>query len=615
MSERVLSFLSRGDVLTAGSALAAFLVLSWILRGAAPGRSLAGEPEGDAPLASRRDRMVFGVALGLVLILIGAGVAATQGVPWALPIFGMGFLMVVSLTRMNRRYRHESPTLRRTIDVSDAFLDISLLAGVLIVLNVLAFRYGGTPLDLTREGTYSLTPESVARVRALDRPVTFTILSGASPIAEQHKSRVIQLLDAYKSINPEKIRIASLNPYEDLTRIEDLARRVPELGLLRGGGVLIEYGEDKETAPIIVRTQEMFDEPSRRQRRVADYFESNFKGEDAITSALDRLRRGKGVKVAFTVGHGEPKPDDMSGNGLGTWRTRLARVGYEVSEIRLDQPAVAGEEEPAVVIVAGPRDPFRPEEVARLRERVDRGKPVLLLLGNEHPSGLDPLLKAYNVEIGPGIVIDPRSNYGGIVENVLVPSQSGPGHPISSAMSPDRSVLVPHSAPIRILGPTGAPGRPPEPIDRTLVPTPILQAGRNAWAESDLKNPRPTYDPDADGARGPVLGVAIAKRPEPEPRPGSPIEEEPRLVLFSCPYMALDSLQDRFPANLDLLMNAASWLRGGKGDTLGLSPRTHVALTLMIDPQLRSRLILVPTLTAAMLIIAVGLIVYTSRRE
>jgi hypothetical protein len=38
-------------------------------------------------------------------------------------------------------------------------------------------------------------------------------------------------------------------------------------------------------------------------------------------------------------------------------------------------------------------------------------------------------------------------------------------------------------------------------------------------------------------------------------------------------------------------------------------------LTLSVDPQLRSQLILVPTVTAAMLIIALGIIVYTSRRE
>ncbi len=31
-------------------------------------------------------------------------------------------------------------------------MDLALLAGILIVANVLAFRYGGQPMDMTSEG-------------------------------------------------------------------------------------------------------------------------------------------------------------------------------------------------------------------------------------------------------------------------------------------------------------------------------------------------------------------------------------------------------------------------------------------------------------------------------
>ena len=61
-------------------------------------------------------------------------------------------------------------------------------------------------------------------------------------------------------------------------------------------------------------------------------------------------------------------------------------------------------------------------------------------------------------------------------------------------------------------------------------------------------------------------------------------------------------------------MNAASWLRE-RPDTLGIAAKTHVALTLAVDDQLRSRLIMVPSATAVMLIIAMGITVYVARRE
>ena len=140
----------------------------------------------------------------------------------------------------------------------------------------------------------------------------------------------------------------------------------------------------------------------------------------------------------------------------------------------------------------------------------------------------------------------------------------------------------------------------------------ILQTSPSSWAETDLKNPRPFLDPSDQ--RGPVtVGVAVAPRAG-APRPGVEPEEKPRLVLFSCPAMADNGLQDIASSNLDLLMNAASWLRG-RPDTMGISAKTHVALTLAVDDQLRSRLIMVPSATALMLIIAMGIIVYVARRE
>ncbi len=78
--------------------------------------------------------------------------------------------------------------------------------------------------------------------------------------------------------------------------------------------------------------------------------------------------------------------------------------------------------------------------------------------------------------------------------------------------------------------------------------------------------------------------------------------------------MAENVFQEIEQTNLDLLMNAASWLRG-RPDTLGIAPHAHVAMTLVVDPTLRSRLIVVPTVMAIMSIIAMGTIVYLVRRE
>src|SRR5262249_14678987 len=147
--------------------------------------------------AAYRDRMIAAVVVGLLVIASGAYLAMTRGILLSVPTFALGFGLLIFLVARNRRHRHASPTLRRTVDFSTAFLNASLLAGILIVANVIAFRYGGEPLDLTREGTYTLSSMTKKQLESLDRPVRFTLFSGRSVAANRQRDRVVQLLESY----------------------------------------------------------------------------------------------------------------------------------------------------------------------------------------------------------------------------------------------------------------------------------------------------------------------------------------------------------------------------------------------------------------------------------
>jgi hypothetical protein len=610
MTPHLLTLLERTEVWVVGLALAAFLALFWAMRRAPIGQAAGEDDDEGAPGAGYRDRVVAALVVGLLLIVAGGAIALTRGIPWSLPVFVAGYGLVLALVTVNRRYRHASPLLRRTVELSHTALTASLIAGILIVVNVLAFRYGGRPIDLTRERTFSLSTLTVRQLETLKKPVTFTVFHGRSPRAISQLDRIQQLLDLYKAVQPGKVTVDSIDPFTELARSEELARRVPDVAVMPGGGVLIEYGTGKDAEHVVVRNSEMFQAPATaRPDADPDRFESVFVGEDALTSALIRLREGKRPRVAFTTGHGEPSTSELDPRrvGVGQWRSRLAAVGAEVGELNLLREEIPPEL--SLLIVVAPKSPFKPDELAKLRAFVDRGGPMLVITGNLQPTGLEDFLKSSNVALGPGLVVDPVLNSNRRADLVYVPILGLIHHPIVDPLG-NLAVLFPSSAPIRVLGTGSPPPGETTPPNAGVVALPLLRTSKESWVETDLQDSALRFQQGRD-VRGPaVVGVAVADRA----RPGAAEEARPRMVVLSSPHVADNFFLGIEPANLDLLMNAVGWLRG-KSELRGITPKAHVALALSANPTLRARLVLVPTVMAMLLIIGLGVTTYAARRE
>ena len=375
--------------------------------------------------------------------------------------------------------------------------------------------------------------------------------------------------------------------------------------------MLIEYGEGKEPQFVVVPGADMFEPVAPDvSRRGPDRFESVFKGEDAITSALIRLREGKKSRIAFTTGHGEPSTADVNprSQGIGIWRAQMASIGCEPVDLNLLKDAIP--DDLALLCIVGPRNPFKPEEIAKLTPIHEQGRPRPGSAGQFRALGPGRFPQVLQPGAGPRprhrspVQLQRQSSTGLHVSQ----GKSGASHRGRPAVG--APVLIHNGAPIQVLGlGPPAPGQAANrPVNPNLVPMVLLRSGPQSWAETDLTNRRPRFDKDAD-QQGPVpVGVAVQER---APAGASP---KPRLVLFSSADLASNLIQQLEPTNLDLVMNATSWLRG-RPDAVGIAASTHVALTLTADPLLRNRLVLVPTVMATLFIIAAGLIVYLVRRE
>ena len=603
MTERLLWILSHIVIWAVGLAVAAVLTLSWALRGAPIGQAAEEETDEDAPGASYRDKVVAKAVAGLLLIAVGAYVAVAISIPGSLACFAAGCLTIQTQIRANRKYRHASPSLRRVVDVLNSAQTAGLLGGVLVVGNVLAFKYGGRSIDFTHDRAYSLASLSVNQLKALDRPTSFTLVFGESPGAREQFDRVWQLLGLFKAENPGKVKVASLNPYSDPQRFDDLRKLAADLAVAvtQGGGVLIESGEGHVVDRTVVRNAELFEIGSAETvGGESGRFVSNFKGEDALISALARLRAGKKSLVAFITGHGEPSIHDLEPTkpGLGLIRSKLEGMGARVVVEALARDGI----DPGVelAIIAGPRAPFQTEELDRLKRYLDKGGHLLILLGyardDAEKTGLEEWLKGYDVDVGPGVVLDRSYNFAyrpELIQGLVLGTHR---HPIVESLANRRSA-VPYAIPVK------AAARPANP---NVTVTPILQSSPESWIRTDLTVRRPIRGENETA--GPVdLAVAVADRAA---GPGG--GETPRLVVIGSRQAADNPFT---PYNFDLIVNAVNWLRGRPEQRGAIAARSHTALTLAASPQLRAKIVLIPTLIAFSVIVGFGVATYLARRS
>lgn len=597
--QAVYDILGRPEVLLIGGCVAGFLLLTWIVRGVPLGRATRPEP-GDAPSAGRRDLAVAMAVSGFLTILVGAFAAFRYGIPWSLPVFALGIALTLGGQRRSRPYRHVSPTMRRVAAFSDAALTTSLVGGILLVANVAAFRYGGRPLDFTRDEAFTLSSLSLREARTLPKPLKITMVMGQDPRSGRQRARVRQLVQLYREANPGMVATEELHPYRQAHAAEfaALVKRAPDLNVVGGDAIVLEYGA--ESGPV----ERSVISASDLARVAAGGKALSFTAEDAITSTLVRFREGRRSPIGFITGHGEPSIGEMDPRlpGLGLWKIRLASLGLDAVELNLtreDVPPAVG-----VAVIVGPKSRYGDAELARLKAFLVRGGTLLVAMPREDVA-LGDFLGHLNVAFDPGTIVDPRLNAGYPTE-VLTEPLGRSDHPLVSALT-GQYFLVPAASPLRIIGRATGPDAPRVSPNPAMLAYPVLQTSRTSRAV--VNRTQEGLVPDASDRPGPhIVGLAISERAE--VAGGGKVR--PRAVVLSSAMMATNPF---FPQDSDLLMNAVQWLRGKSEESGGVAPRVQEPLVFTADPNLRVRLHLVPTILAVVLIVGIGATTYLARRS
>ncbi|MFN0039517.1 MAG: GldG family protein [Burkholderiales bacterium] len=351
------------------------------------------------------------------------------------------------------------------------------IIGILVAIGYLSLHFTAR-IDMTESGEHSLSEQTVAMLKRLDTPVHVTFFQ--DPTMRETVERY-ELMAS----QTDKLKVEFFDPV-----LNPAVARMR--GVLFAGTSLLESGERKLT--------------------LSDQTETE------IANAILRISQGVSQKICFLDGHREADPfsleahDHMEGggghahglgaeytthqqHGMAKARSALETLNYTVEKLALTQSsAVAALKTCSLLIAAGSKLPYLPQETQAIRKFLREGGSGFFLLDPFIETGLEPVLTEYGIVADDSIIIDESSHFWADPSAPAVTDYNF--HPIAQDLPltffPGARSLSPTS--------TQVPGT-------TVIP--LINSSKQSYGETDPK--RAQRDKSRD-LQPPLTIMAIAAR-------------------------------------------------------------------------------------------------------
>lgn len=507
-----------------------------------------------------------GVALVFAALVVRFALPEQQELWWWLAVVGLALVVVHTLSQwrgilafFSRRQAREGVL---------AMSGVALALGILVAANYILSRQN-VRWDLTAAQQYSLSDQTRRVIEELETPISVLVFAREAEFPA-YRDR----LDEYSYVSSQ-VDVE----YIDIDRNPVRARQYEVQAY---GTIVFEY-EDR-----IERTT------------------SNT--EQELTNALIKAVEGEERTVYFVQGHGERDPEGDDRDGYGSVGEALGRDNFRVETVVLAQTG----EVPAdatVLVVAGPSTDLLPAEADLLRDYLEGGGKLLLMVDppdtEEDPPrpNLIALAGEWGIELGADVVVD-ASGVGQLLgTDASVPvASSYPPHAVTDGFN--LLTAFPLARSVRPVA-GGVSGR---------IGEVVVETGVRSWAEADLgqlATGEVTLDEDAGDVPGPVPIAAVVAQTIDEPEPaddgeagedgadgeaeageegdgdGDEAPLQARLAVFGDSDFAANSAVG-IQGNRDLALNTINWL-AQQENLIAIRPREPEdrRITLTADQQAR----------------------------
>lgn len=450
-------------------------------------------------------------------------------------------------------------------------------------------------MDLTENHEYSLSPQTVKMMKAIDKPVHITFFH------DRGMRETVELYELFAAQN-DKITVEFFDPMIN-----------PAQAKMRG----VEFAG---TA--------LFESEGRK-------LTVNGPTETDIANGILRITQAKQQIACFVDGHGEPDPfsfeshDHMEGDtghshgletkfvqherhGMAKARSGLEAMNYVVEKVSLLK-ADAGLSRCAVLIIAGPQSPFLEAEIRSVDRYLDEGGNAMFMIDPFVKTGLEPVIRKFGIELGQGMVIDEASHFWADPSTPAVTDYNR--HEITNKLP------LSFFPGVRPLMPTK------DPVPGVSV-RPLVNSSQKSFANADKmrvdhKAAKSGYGPQTLMVTSRInpntveSGETLLKRLRgEETAPAKPTEpvtrKEARVIIAGDSDFATNSFYHVL-GNGALFLNAVNFL-ASRENLIGLEPRTYdLPYVNMTNTQMKGTFIL-SIILIPLLMAAVGVAVWWRRR-
>jgi hypothetical protein len=475
----------------------------------------------------------------------------------------------------------------------DLALRTALVLAVVVMVNYLGAKFYGR-FYLSSQTQVKLSPRTLGVLHSMTNQVTVTLYYDKS---EELYPAIVALLNEYRSANP-KISVNVVDYVRDAGDAEKIKAQYKlssptDKNLVIfdcGGRIKIVHGD--ELAHYV--TQQV-----RSETRGKLEFEKRptaFMGEMMFTATLLAVENPKPLKAYFLQGDGEPSLADSGEAGYLKFGAILGESYIATEPLQLLGDNIVPDD-CNLLVIAGPTEAFSDSELQKISQYLAQGGRLFALLDYysiKHPTGLEPILAQWGVNVGADVVQDWKNTTSTDGRDVIIYNFSQ--HPVVNPLTQLALQLI-------LPRPVSHVDWQNPPADAPTVTELAFSGSASTLMGEPAAAPR-SYPLMAAVEQKPVAGVANSRG------------TTRMIVVGDSFFLGNHNIEGGASgANRDFLSYAANWLLDRTTLLEGIGPRpvTEFRLLMTQKQQQTVRWLLLGALPGAILLL--GGMVWLARRK